>query len=144
MFEDAPSNCLLPGVWLRRWNPQLRRLIVAGSRDIVQRNQVWPHIDRATEKYRASEHFELVCGMARGPDLLGLEWAKHQGLENRVAQFPAQWDEPWKKAAGFIRNSLMAWYATDLLAFWDGKSPGTKNMIETARRDGLRVEVVRV
>jgi len=38
----------------------------------------------------------------------------------------------------------MAEYADALVAFWDGKSKGTKNMIETARKLGLKTEVVKI
>lgn len=47
-----------------------------------------------------------------------------------VKQFPADWDQ-FGKAAGHIRNKQMAEYADALVAVWDGKSPGTKNMITT-------------
>ena len=33
--------------------------------------------------------------------------------------------------------------ADALIAFWDGKSRGTKNMIDTATKQGLKVAVVR-
>lgn len=33
--------------------------------------------------------------------------------------------------------------ADALIAFWDGKSRGTKNMIDTATKRGLKVAVVR-
>lgn len=36
----------------------------------------------------------------------------------------------------------MADYADALAAFWDGKSKGTKHMIETAQRHRLNVRVV--
>lgn len=41
-----------------------------------------------------------------------------------------------------IRNQQMAWYATHLIAFWDGASPGTRGMIEVAKQDGLQVRVL--
>jgi hypothetical protein len=37
----------------------------------------------------------------------------------------------------------MAEVSDALIAFWDGKSRGTKSMIEIARRKGLQVAVVR-
>jgi hypothetical protein len=37
----------------------------------------------------------------------------------------------------------MANYSDTLIAFWDGKSKGTKHMIETAREKGLSVNVCR-
>lgn len=52
----------------------------------------------------------------------------------------------WKahgRAAGPIRNAQMASVAHALIAFWDGKSRETKNMIDTATKRGLQVAVVR-
>lgn len=52
------------------------------------------------------------------------------------------------KKAGYLRNVEMAKFAIDnmnkglLVAFWDGKSKGTKWMIDIAKRYGLDVEVV--
>lgn len=51
------------------------------------------------------------------------------------------------KSAGPRRNNEMAKFASEsgsgtLIAFWDGESRGTKNMIDTARRYGLHVIVV--
>ena len=40
------------------------------------------------------------------------------------------------------RNKLMAKSADSLIAFWDGKSRGTMQMIDYATEKGLRVEVV--
>ena len=45
--------------------------------------------------------------------------------------------------AGPIKNEEMAEVSDALIAFWDGKSRGTKSMIEIARRKGLQVAVVR-
>jgi hypothetical protein len=36
----------------------------------------------------------------------------------------------------------MADYADGLIAFWDGKSKGTKHMIDTATQKGLVVHIV--
>lgn len=48
------------------------------------------------------------------------------------------------KAAGHIRNQAMSWYSTYLIAFWDGCSIGTENMATTAKRDGLKVRVIKI
>ena len=74
---------------------------------------------------------EVVCGGANGADLLGKEWAERNGIP--VKMFPADWDQ-YGKSAGFIRNHDMAEYADFLVAFWDGESRGTKNMIDTMRQ----------
>lgn len=161
LFSDAPPNCLLPGVWLRRRYPDFTRLIVAGSRHIgtpaklghvsplvaqsdierVKRERafVFEKLDHLTANIKGS--LEVVSGLADGPDKLGIEWARSKHWP--VAEFPADW-KIHGKAAGPIRNALMSWYSTHLVAFWDGRSAGTKHMIETAKRDGLQVRVVNV
>ena len=62
-------------------------------------------------------------------------WSQHA-----VAYFPADWDK-YGKAAGFIRNEQMAQNADALVVFWDGKSRGTKNMIELAAKYKLKVRI---
>ena len=74
---------------------------------------------------------EVVCGGANGADLLGKEWAERNGIP--VKMFPADWDQ-YGKSAGFIRNHEMGEYADFLVAFWDGKSSGTHNMITTMKQ----------
>ena len=41
--------------------------------------------------------------------------------------------------AGILRNMNMLVTATHLVAFWDGKSHGTKHMIEIAKEKGIPV-----
>ena len=143
LFEDASPNCLLPGLWLRRRDTEVARVIVAGSRGITARALVFQKVEALTRRLWLSTGFEIVSGLAAGPDTLAIEWAEWAGFAGSVVRFPAQWDI-YGKAAGHIRNGQMSWYATHLIAFWDGVSPGTRNMIETAKRDGLQVRVVSV
>jgi hypothetical protein len=70
---------------------------------------------------------------------MGEEWAKKNGCP--VKLFPADWNTHGT-AAGPIRNKQMAEYADGLIAFWDRKSKGTKNMIDTAISHGLPVVVI--
>lgn len=83
---------------------------------------------------------EIVSGCADGVDQGGEMWAQMVGLP--VRQFPADWKR-YGKAAGRQRNLQMAVYAQALIAIWDGKSPGTRHMIATAERMGLKVFVYR-
>ena len=47
----------------------------------------------------------------------------------------ADW-EKYGNAAGYIRNVKMAQAADFLVAFWDGKSKGTKHMIDNKKKQG--------
>ena len=53
-----------------------------------------------------------------------------------MTKFPADWNR-FGRTAGPKRNKQMANYANTLVAFWDGKSRGTKNMIDLAKCRGL-------
>lgn len=81
---------------------------------------------------------EVVCGGARGADEGGKRWAESRDIP--VVMFPANWSQHGR-SAGPIRNRQMAEYGERLVAFWDGQSRGTKNMIETAKSLGLEVIV---
>jgi hypothetical protein len=81
---------------------------------------------------------EVVSGTARGIDRTGELWAEWKGVP--VARFPANWEKNGK-AAGYLRNDAMARYADALVAVWDGKSKGTKHMIDLARKREIEVYV---
>lgn len=136
LFKDAPDNVLLPGIWERQRGRQVARIIVAGSRDFEDADFAFPRISHMLS--RVPDGLEIISGGARGADAIGEAWAQANGVQ--CVRFPAEWNK-YKKRAGFIRNAQMGWYSTHLIAFWDGKSPGTKGMIDFARENGLQVKV---
>ena len=109
------------------------KVIVAGSRTVSDESVIANAI-----KESGFNIAEVVSGGAKGVDRLGEQWAKGNQIPLKI--FPADWKR-YNKAAGPIRNLKMAEYADALIAIWDGKSRGTKNMIETARKQGLYVYV---
>lgn len=100
---------------------------------------------RISEKHK----IKFISGTAKGADRLGESYAIERGY--RLVRMPANWDTHGK-VAGFIRNENMAVYASEkheefesygvLIAFWDGKSKGTKNMIDMGTKYGLEVHVI--
>lgn len=111
------------------------KVIIAGCRHITDLFPVLEAIQRAPF---GSEITEVVCGGAIGVDGLGAAWAQDRGIP--VKWFRAHWNIHGK-AAGPMRNREMAEYADGLIAVWDSKSRGTKNMIHEAKKRGLRVFV---
>jgi CTP:molybdopterin cytidylyltransferase MocA len=75
----------------------------------------------------------VITGGARGVDRYAENTARAR--EMRVEIFPADWTR-YGKSAGFRRNVQMVERADKVVAFWDGKSPGTKHSIELARIAG--------
>lgn len=83
---------------------------------------------------------EIVSGGAAGADSLASRFASEIGIP--VTEFLPDWS--LGRAAGPIRNKKIVEASNALLAFWDGKSPGTKSSIEMARKKGIPVHVVTV
>lgn len=98
------------------------KVIIAGSRDIEDPDFVYQAVEKSG--YNVTE---VVSGKARGVDFLGELWANVNHVP--IKGFPADWDT-YGKSAGPIRNRQMAEYADVLIAVWDGKSKGTKDMIK--------------
>lgn len=83
---------------------------------------------------------EIVSGTARGADLLGEKYATENEIQ--IKRFPADWNR-FGKSAGYKRNEEMANYADACICFWDGKSRGTKSMIDLAEKYKLKTIVIR-
>lgn len=105
------------------------RLIVAGSRTITNRDEVFRALDWLAQNVTVAE---IVSGGCRGVDRLGEQWARAQNTPVTVCRFPAQWGT-YGRAAGPMRNEEMAKHADALLAIWDGQSRGTNHMINCMR-----------
>lgn len=115
------------------------KIIIAGGRDFSDYDKLCKEVDFALSKCEISR-VEIVSGAAKGADSLGEKYARDHGI--KLKQFSADW-EKYGKAAGYKRNSEMGNYADALIAFWDGKSKGTFNMINIANKKGLQVRIVK-
>ena len=113
------------------------KVIIAGGRDFNDYKLLKQKADFILQN---QTEIEIVSGAARGADKLGERYAKEKGYS--ISSHPADWDK-YGKSAGYIRNKEMAEYADALIAFWDGKSKGTKHMIDLAEKQGLKNKVVK-
>ena len=117
------------------------RVVIAGGREFNDFERLCKFCDNILRSYE--EHFDqitIVSGNAIGTDRMGEEYSRLRGYNLMV--FLADWFK-FGKRAGIIRNAQMAEYAISdgaegiLIAFWNGKSRGTKNMIEVAETRGM-------
>lgn len=118
-------------------SPAPFRVIIAGGRDFEDYGLLKQFADSMLRK-KLNRSIEIVCGEARGADSLGKQYANERGYA--VKSFPAQWNTLGKRA-GMIRNQLMADYADACIAFWDGKSHGTKNMIDLCKQKNIPIRI---
>lgn len=115
------------------------RIIIAGSRCCPEESEeLFKKVSYYFTKVDLSK-VEIVSGTCRGADKFGEWFAYRMGFP--VKQFPADWDTHGKKA-GRLRNEEMAKYSTHLIAIWDGKSRGTKSMIDLAKKYNLKVRII--
>lgn len=83
----------------------------------------------------------IVSGGATGADSLGERYAIEHNIPYTIHR--PDWVKFGKKA-GYIRNADIINDADVVIAFWDGKSNGTKHSINLARRKNKIVKVVKI
>ena len=108
------------------------KTIIAGSRGITD----YGFVLRAYEDCEWTVT-EIVSGGAGGVDKLGEKIASEYNVPLKVFPYPSEFG----RRGGPIRNEQMAKYADALIAVWDGKSRGTKNMIQEAEKHKLRIRI---
>jgi len=109
----------------------IKRVVIAGCRDFTDYKQAKEYIDFCISNIRQEYRIIIVSGGARGADTLGEKYAKQNGFE--IERYLADWDT-YGKSAGARRNKKMAEVCDYVICFWDGKSKGTKIMIDYAKQ----------
>ena len=109
-----------------------RKVAVVGSRGIR-------HIELST--YLPADCCLIISGGAKGVDTLAEQYAKAHGIETLIIRPDYS---RYGRSAPIRRNDSIVDYADMVLAFWDGKSRGTKYSIEYAKKIGKPVKVIEI
>ena len=113
------------------------KIIIAGSRNFTNYQMLKTICNQILQD---QNNIIIVSGgHYKGADKLGEQYAIEKKI--KIIKFPADWMK-YGKAAGPKRNKQMAIYADALIAFWDGKSIGTKNMIQQAKHNQLETRII--
>lgn len=133
----------------------MKKVIIAGGREFNNYEYLKERCDIILKNF--DPPIEIVSGNAPGADTLGERYSREY-LFKEPTIFPARWRDihvpgavirmnragiAYNVKAGHDRNELMAQYADVLIAFWDGKSTGTKDMIDRAMNHGLEIFINR-
>jgi hypothetical protein len=113
-------------------------IAIIGSRSITDKAQIYQKLDQI---FRSRKPDEVVSGGAKGPDTLGVLWARENGVS--VKEFLPDWAK-YGRSAGFKRNTQIVESADLVIAFWDGESRGTLDSINKAKKLGKRVEIIKL
>ncbi len=113
------------------------KLIIAGGRDFNDYDLLVKTCDHMLSN-KTHDNIEIVSGNANGADKLGEKYAIEKGY--KLTLFPADWITHGR-SAGPIRNKQLSEYGDALIAFHDGVSKGTKNMIDLATQRNLKIKI---
>ncbi|MBE7036182.1 MAG: DUF2493 domain-containing protein [Ruminococcaceae bacterium] len=90
------------------------------------------------EKYLPKNTTEIVSGGAKGIDNCAKEFAITNNI--KLAEFLPDYKR-YGKGAPLKRNIQIIEYADLIIAFWDGKSKGTKFVIDNCQKRSKKIEV---
>jgi len=107
-------------------------LAIIGSRDC-------PAVD--IEAYLDEVPDAIVSGGAKGAEAHAKYFAQRHGI--KVIEFLPDYAK-YGKSAPLVRNKQIIDNCDEVLAFWDGKSRGTKYTIDYAEKMGKPVRVIRI
>ena len=108
------------------------RVAVIGSRGL--------QVDHL-EDYLPEGVTEIVSGGARGIDTCAKNYALEHDL--KLTEFLPEYSR-YGRGAPLRRNITIIEYADMVLAFWDGKSSGTKFVIDNCKKRNIPVEIHRI
>ena len=112
------------------------KIAIVGSRDFSDMDFARWKIYRFLDERKRQDI--VVSGGARGIDSLAEEVVKQMGMTCTV--YEADWQK-YGKQAGFIRNRSIINGADYIIAFWDGKSKGTKHSIDLALEQNKPIDI---
>ncbi len=117
------------------------KIVIAGSRHYNDYEEAKAFIDRCISNIRKDHTIIIVSGGCHGADKLGEIYAEENSFE--VIRFLPDWKK-YGKSAGPKRNKLMAEASDYVICFWDGKSRGTKSMIDFAKTHHRPLRIKRI
>lgn len=112
------------------WFMAIKRVVIAGCRNYTNYEEAKSFINNCISNVRKDNTIIIISGGCSGADKIGEQYAKENGFE--VELFTPEWDK-YGRSAGPKRNKIMAEVSDYVICFWDGKSKGTKSMINFAK-----------
>ena len=130
------------------------KILIAGGRDFIDFARVERDFIDLTSPYERKE-ITIISGMATGADNLGVEIANLHGV--KLEEYPADWEDlaarpcvirtnwggKYNLLAGIARNQRMIDEGKPdlVLVYWDGKSKGSRDMINRTKKAGVKLIV---
>lgn len=113
------------------------RLIVSGIRRCDRKDAVYGEISKYISEIGQAD--EIITGGSTGVDLIAKMYAQEHSIQYK--EFVPNWQDDLN-AAGMVRDARMAEYGTHLLVLSNGVSKESKNLIEEAQTNNLKIKTV--
>ena len=119
----------------------VKKIVIAGCRNYSDYEEAKSFINLCLYELHKEHTIVILSGTSSGADAIGERYA----LENdfQIEKYPADWKR-FGRSAGPIRNKQMAENFDFAICFWDGKSKGTKSMIDYVRKYGKYVIIKKI
>jgi len=123
----------------------MTKIIIAGCRKFPEDNtsiaNLWDKLERVYASV-SDGHDMIVSGGAKGADTFGESFARAHDIPvmTFLPEYALYPENP--QYAPIARNIRMAEFSDVLVAFWDGKSKGTENIIIEMLNRNKRVEMI--
>lgn len=114
-----------------------KKVVIGGCRDYSDYAFFKSHLEEILKDEK--DEIIIISGHCSGVDLMGERYAAENGF--KVEIFLPEWKK-YGRAAGPLRNKQMVEKANLIIAFWDGKSKGTKSLIKYAQNS--KKEIIKV
>lgn len=106
------------------------KLAIVGSRNILNVN---------FDEYDLENVTEIITGGACGVDELAEKYADKKRISKHIIR-PEY--KLYKRGAPIIRNKKIVDLSDEVLVFWDGKSKGTKSVIDYAIKINKPIKII--
>ena len=113
-------------------------LAIIGTRDFNNYNLMKNTI---LQNYNLNEIDYIISGGAQGADYLAEMLASEFNIKIKI--FKPDW-KTFGRAAGPLRNIDIIKNSDFVVAFWDGKSRGTKNSIDLSIKNNKNIMVINI
>lgn len=108
------------------------KMAIIGSRGLTVQN---------LSQYLPEGITQIISGGAKGIDTCAKEYAQTAGIP--LTEFLPEY-EKYGRSAPLKRNLQIIDHADEILAFWDGRSRGTKFVIEQCKKKHKKITVIRM
>lgn len=112
------------------------RLLISGSKSFVNKEKIYQILNM----FREIDNIHIITGGSKGTEEIAEEFADEYQLE--LTSIKPDWEENGN-FAGYIRNEDLINLEPDfLVTFWDGDSPGTKDLIKKAKDMKIKTLII--